>query len=191
MLCPCAREGFSCILPPGGLAGWASHELRLGERRSSSGFGDNQDFKRKFLKKTSVVTLADPRTLRRRLIGIVSLGPTCARSSPRGGRRRLPAPEALGQCKPQDLPATQLTRLLLVAQNSGMKCSAGARGARSLQVPNQPLEERPPSGCDRAHLPLPLPTSHRLWNGVGRGCSPFWYNIGSMDITQIVHIGSV
>lgn len=27
------------------------------------------------------------------------------------------------------------------------------------------LEEWPPLGCDRADLPLPLQTSHRLWRG--------------------------
>ncbi|XP_040471594.1 ran-binding protein 10 isoform X4 [Falco naumanni] len=59
-----------------------------------------------------------------------------------GGRRWLPAPEALG-CRlvsgasPRDLLTTQQT-LLLVAHNSGMTRVAGARAARSSQVPSQP-----------------------------------------------------
>lgn len=87
----------------------------------------------------------------------------------------------------------QLTRLLLVAQNSGMKRSAGARGARSLQVPNQPLEETATIGLRQSRSPSAVPdfSSPLEWGGVGRGCSPLWYNIGSMDITRLVHIGSV
>lgn len=35
-------------------------------------------------------------------------------------------------------------------------------------------------------LPVPLQAPHGLWKGV----SPLWYNIGYVDITQTVHIGS-
>lgn len=54
-----------------------------------------------------------------------------------GCRTRSSCTQPVRRCQPPDLPTTQLT-LLLVAQNSGMKCSAGAWGARSLQVSNQP-----------------------------------------------------
>lgn len=140
---PFAQEGFSCIHPPGGCAGWASHKLKLGERSSSSS-GDNQDFKENF-KNTSCGDSSRPRTLHRRLIGMVSLRPTCATlfmalqpGGAGGGCRHPQLLHAACSAVPAPGPAHHALTLLLVAQNSGMKCSAGAGGARSLQVSNQP-----------------------------------------------------
>lgn len=82
---------------------WASHRLRLGERRSSSSSGDNPDFKEN-LKTTSIVT-SRPRTAPVFGIVIVSLGPTHAAGEAGGGCS--PWSSHTQQCKPQDLPSMQ------------------------------------------------------------------------------------
>lgn len=105
----------------GGFAGWALHRLKCGERRSSSSSGDNQYCKENFKKHTSVVT-SGPRTLHMPLMGIDSLGPTCACSSQLSSWGRQKEAASTVMFKPQDLPTMQLNSLLLVAQNSGMKC---------------------------------------------------------------------
>lgn len=160
---------------------WASHRLRLGERRSSSSSsGDNPDFKEN-LKTTSMVT-SSPRTAPALDWGRVSVLPVQW-----GRQEEAAAPEALthSSASPRTCPArSELSSpLLLVAQNSGMKCSAGARGASSPQVSWQPWR----SSHGWAQLPVPLQASPGPWKGV----SPLGYNIGYVDITQTVHIGSV
>lgn len=159
---------------------WASHRLRLGERRSSSSSsGDNPDFKEN-LRTTNMVT-SRPRTAPALDWDHVSRSCLCSE----GGRRRL-QPLKLSHTAVQAPGPAQHTvnsPLLLVAQNSGMKCSAGARGASSPQVSRQPWR----SSHRWAQLPVPLQASPGPWKGV----SPLGYSIGCVDITQTVHIGSV
>lgn len=157
---------------------WACHRLRLGERRSSSSSGDDPDFKENL--KTTIMVTSRPRTAPALDWDRVSVPPVQP-----GRQEEAAAPEALTHSSASPGPAQHAVNspLLLVAQNSGMKCSAGAQGARSPQVSRQPWR----SGHRWAQLPVPLQASPGLWKGV----SPLWYNIGYVDITQTVHIGSV
>lgn len=87
-----------------------------------------------------------------------------------GGRRRLPAPEALAHnlfsgASPRTCPThSELSsagcsklRYEMLSWSMGCEVFAGFQPA---------LEQQPPLACDRAGLPAPLQVSHRLWRGV-------------------------
>lgn len=164
------REGAQRVF-----AVWASHGLKLRERRSSSSSsGDNQDFKGN-LKNTSMVTLPDRGLCRGVWWGWAgcSLCTLLPALQP-GGRRWLPAPEALG-CRlvsgasPQG-PAHH-------AANSSAGCSqlrydtrGGGAGCQVIAGP-QPARR---SGCHHADRPLSLWTGcHCLGRGVSL-CGTAW-----------------
>lgn len=157
---------------------WASHRLRLGERRSSSSSGDNPDFKENL----KIHNYGDFQTKDCTGAGLGScLSPACAA----GEQEEAAAPEALthSSASPKTCPAhSELSspagcsklRYEMLSWSTGCELSAGFPAD---------LEEQPLLGT----VPCATPAFCRPLEGSFTS----WVQHGYVDVTQTVHIGSV